>query len=103
MDIADSISSRTAGWHGSMRRMGVKLNIKELATMKGITNARELSRLAAIPPSVAYSYWENRVDNYNRFTLEKIAKALEVNASMLIGEEREPTNQATRKRTPKRA
>lgn len=70
--------------------MAVKLNVKELAQLKGISNARELARLAGIPPSVAYNYWENRVHNYNRFTLEKIARALDINAGMLIGEEREP-------------
>ncbi|HEY6333117.1 MAG TPA: helix-turn-helix transcriptional regulator [Blastocatellia bacterium] len=69
----------------------MKLNVKELAQVKGISNARELARLAGIPPSVAYNYWENRVHNYNRFTLEKIARSLDVNASMLIGEEREPS------------
>jgi len=71
--------------------MRVKLIVKDVARLRGIENARRLAALAGIPPSVAYGYWDDKVENFSRTTLGKIADVLDVEPGMLIVRARVPS------------
>ncbi|MGH9765697.1 MAG: helix-turn-helix domain-containing protein [Blastocatellia bacterium] len=58
--------------------------VDQVALAKGFPNARALADAAGIPASVAYSYWDNKVINYNRHTLDKLCAALNVQPGLLL-------------------
>ncbi|MGH9826686.1 MAG: helix-turn-helix domain-containing protein [Blastocatellia bacterium] len=58
--------------------------VDQVALAKGFQNARALADAAGIPYSVAYSYWDNTVVNYNRYTLDKLCAVLNVQPGLLF-------------------
>jgi DNA-binding Xre family transcriptional regulator len=62
----------------------VRIKVKEVAKSKGISQSK-LSRLADVNVSTIQRIYRNpTTTNINIFTLEKIARALDVNVSELI-------------------
>jgi len=62
----------------------VRIKVKEVAKSKGISQSK-LSRLADVNVSTIQRIYRNpTTTNINIFTLEKIARALNVNVSELI-------------------
>jgi transcriptional regulator with XRE-family HTH domain len=65
----------------------VDLRVQEVAKLKGLDIAK-LSRAATLSYPHASNIWHNRVDNIELATLCKIADALNVPVSDLIGPRR---------------
>ena len=64
--------------------MAVRLLVDQVALAKGFQNAKALAEGAGISHSVAYSYWDNTVVNYNRYTLDKLCAVLNVQPGLLF-------------------
>ena len=76
--------------------MAVRLVVDQVALAKGFHNARALADAAGIPHSVAYSYWDNTVVNYNRNTLDKLCAVLNVQPGLLLIRDPEVAEQQPR-------
>jgi len=67
--------------------MTVKLRVREVAEGRGFTNARELADAAKISYTTAYSYWNDRSENFSRTVLGKICHALGVHVYALVDDD----------------
>lgn len=60
-----------------------KLRIKELAEQQGL-NIQHLAQRAGVSYSTAHSLWHDRVEQWNRRTLDRMALALGVRVADLF-------------------
>jgi len=68
--------------------MTIYIRMKEIAEQQHLT-VRELAQLAGLSPSTVYRLWRNPYARTDTRVLDKLAKALQVDASELIRSERE--------------
>lgn len=64
------------------------LRIRELAEEKKL-NITTLARKAELSYSTMHALWHDRVEQFNRVTLDRVARALGVNVADLFGGEPE--------------
>jgi DNA-binding Xre family transcriptional regulator len=64
--------------------MSMKWSVKEIAELRGITNARALGRLADVPPTSIYQIWSGEAKRVDLETLNKLCTALRVPLALLL-------------------
>jgi DNA-binding Xre family transcriptional regulator len=64
--------------------MSMKWMVKEIAEMRGITNARALGRLADVLPTSIYPIWSGEAKRVDLETLNKLCNALRVPLALLL-------------------
>jgi DNA-binding Xre family transcriptional regulator len=62
----------------------MKWNVKEIAEMRGIPNARALGRLAGVMPTSIYPIWSGEAKRVDLETLNKLCAALRVPLALLL-------------------
>jgi DNA-binding Xre family transcriptional regulator len=62
----------------------MKWNVKEVAIMRGIDNARALGKLAGVPPMSTYQIWNGEAKRVDLETLNKLCNVLRVPLALLL-------------------
>jgi DNA-binding Xre family transcriptional regulator len=62
----------------------MRWNVKEIAEMRGIPNARALGRLAGVLPTSIYPIWSGEAKRVDLETLNKLCTVLRVPLALLL-------------------
>jgi DNA-binding Xre family transcriptional regulator len=64
--------------------MAMEICVREVATSRGIKNARELADKVGISLGTAYPLWQKTATRIDLLTMEKLCRTLNANTGMLL-------------------
>ena len=67
-----------------MRRMSMKVRVREIAERLGLENPHQLHRLTGIPINTAYALWEDTWVAIGRDTLDRLCTNLQTHPGLLL-------------------